>query len=49
MVAFHDDHASGWTCLDRKHHPLGNENHTIDFCETKITFTVELVEVNANL
>ena len=44
MVAFHNDHASGWTFLDRNPHTLGNECYTVAFCETKIAFVIESVE-----
>ena len=44
MVAFYNSHVPGWIALDRKTHTLGNEHHTIACCETKIIFSVELVE-----
>ena len=49
MVAFNNDHAPGWMFLDRNPHPLGNDNHAITFCGTKIVFSMDLVEGKHNL
>ena len=44
IVAFYIAHSSGCMGLDRKHHPFVNEHHSIACCETKVSFSMELVE-----
>ena len=44
MVPFLDKYCSGWTCVKRKPHPLGNEYHTTADCVSKVIFHIEICE-----
>ena len=38
MVSFNDCQSPGWTCLDRKPHPMKNEHHVTVFVKQALHF-----------